>query len=224
MMRTLLFCTSWCDSLPGWRELYGRWLDYYASGRGPIAFDHALLIDDASPVLPDDRRVEIIREGEWPESLPKIGLYRFSERLGRSAKFVYPGWWRSYFCSLAVARRYGFSKVVHIEHDAFVLSRRLADHINALNTDWTSLWCPRYICPETAIQVICEDHYHELEAFRSDGIEALAGRAAELELPFSNIETQWTGDRYGEYLQDIPADADYACQVPAGVAVTFSRE
>lgn len=163
--------------------------------------------------MPDDPRVEVIHEGEWPGTLPRIAVYRHEQRLGRSGTYVYPGWWRSYFRSLDFARRYGFDKVVHAECDAYVLSQRLADHINALAIDWTSLWCPRYRCPETAIQVICADQYAEVEKMREGGIDALAGYAAELELPFSNIETKWTGDRYGEYRDDIPSDADYACQV-----------
>ncbi len=220
MMRTLLFCTSWSDSQERWRTIYGRWIDYYAAGQGPLAFDHAFLIDDASPLLPDDPRVSVIQEGDWPEVLPRIGLYRFSQRLGRGGKYVYPGWWRSYFFSIDLARRYGFDKVVHVECDAFVLSRRLADHLNALDADWTALFCPRYVCAETAIQVICKDHYDEVDAFRADGIDALSGLAAELELPFGNIETQWTGDRYGEYLKEVPADADYACQIRPDMALT----
>ncbi len=215
MMRTLLFCTSWSDSQQRWRESYCRWLDYYTADSGPIAYDHILLIDDASPILPEDSRVQVIHEGVWPGALPKIAIYRFAQRLGRSAKFVYPGWWRSYFCSLDFAQRYSFQKIVHVEYDAFVFSRRLADHINALAADWTSLWCPHYTCPETCIQVICEDQYHEVAAVRAGSLGELAGLAAELVLPFSNIETQWVGDRYGNYRDDIPAGVDYACQVRA---------
>jgi hypothetical protein len=218
-MRTLLFCTSWFDSKQRWHETYGRWLAHYTGDNAPLAYDHVLFIDDASPEAPDDPRVQVINEGEWPEVLPPVALYRHNHRLGRPSLLDYPGWWRSFFCSLEVARRYGFRKIIHAESDAYVLSQRLADHINALDKEWTSMWCPRYVWPETAIQVICDDEYGELQAVHDAGFAALKGRAAEYELPFSNIETRWIGDRYGDYRDDIPADADYACQVRPDMAL-----
>jgi hypothetical protein len=212
-MRTLLFCTSWFDSKQLWNNIYGRWLKYNTGAGKPFVFDHLLFIDDASPIAPDDPRVEVIHEDEWPDTLPPVALYRHRERLGRPAMLDYPGWWRSYFRSLDFARRYGFGKIIHAECDAYVLSQRLADHLNALDREWTSLWCPRYVWPETAIQVICQDEFAEMQLMCDAGYQALKGRAAEFELPFSNIETRWTGDRYGDYRNDIPAEADYACQV-----------
>jgi len=53
-------------------------------GRGLIAFDHVFVIDDGSPVMPDDPRVQIKHEGEWPGTLPRIAVYRHEQRLGRS--------------------------------------------------------------------------------------------------------------------------------------------
>lgn len=203
--------------------MYGRWLDYYVTDPVRIDFDHVVLMDDASPALPEEPRLPVVREEQWPATLPKVAIYRFASRLGRSAKFVYPGWWRSFFCALDFARRYHFGKIVHAESDAFVLSRALMDHINALRVDWTALWCPHYICPETAIQVICEDQYGELEALRAEGLDVLAGKAAELVLPFSNIETKWTGDRYGDFCDEIPPEADYACQVRTDMTLPSLR-
>jgi hypothetical protein len=218
-VRTLLFCTSWFDTARRWHDLYGRWLAYYGAVAPPLNFDHLLFIDDASPILPDDSRVAVIHEDEWPESLPPIAIYRHRERLGRGGALIYPGWWRSFLHSVEFARRYGFDKIVHAECDAFVLSGKLAAHLNALDKDWTGLWCPLYSWPETAIQVICKDEFGELAAMRDAGVDALAGQYAELEMPFSNVETQWIGDRYGEYSSSIPQNADFACQVRVDMAL-----
>lgn len=152
---------------------------------------------------------------------------------------VYPGWWRSFFHSLVLAKQVGAKKIIHIESDAYVISERMLDYINALESGWTTFWCASYQMPETAIQVICEDQFDAMENFAAKGFSEFNGHLAERILPFTCINRDFIGDRYGEFKipilrsgilksrkfntlkifqhdrfrQPIPKSADFATQV-----------
>jgi len=123
------------------------------------------------------------------------------------------GWWRSFLYSLTIARHYGYSRIVHIESDAYLLSRRIIDYINGIDQGWTVFWCPRYNCPEPALQVIARNQFDAMEAVAARGLDALTGAIAEMTLPFTHIERAFTGNRYGEFRRSIPSYADFACQI-----------
>jgi len=216
MLPTLLFCTSYIDSEATWLRRYRPWLDFIESV--PLDRTATFMVDDASPYPPSDPRLAI--RTALPNSLApgKVHLYRFERHLGRAGLAGYTGWWRSFLFSLDIAERYGFLKIVHIESDALLLSRRAVDYVNALTSGWTALWCPRYNIPETAIQAIVHDQFSAFRRIGEAGVEACAATLAEISLPFTHVEKGLAGNRYGEYRMRIPAYADYACQVVPGTA------
>lgn len=242
-MSTLLFCTCYARDQAAWQSRYQRWLDYYE--QGPIDWDRMFAIDDGSPYVPDAQVI-----GSFPATagaaLPAEAklLARFPDNLGRQAAAVYPGWWRSFFHSLQLARLTGASKIVHIESDAFILSQRLADFINEVSSGWHVLWSPRYRMPETAIQVICADQFAAFERFQQDPGNRMNEEFAENILPFTAIHKEFAGDRYSELKRNrwifrskkfdrfplfqrdffrvpIPDDADFATQVVPRQQVRF---
>ncbi|MBK6393940.1 MAG: hypothetical protein IPF73_03995 [Betaproteobacteria bacterium] len=153
---------------------------------------------------------------------PRAFFYRFATREGRIGLTGHRGWWRSFLFSLEIARAYGFERIVHVESDAFLLSRRIVDRINATTDGWTAFWCPQYGVPEPALQVIAHDQFDAMAAVAARGLDALTEALAELTIPFTRVEQGYAGNRYGETRGRIPGYADYACQVNApAIAVRY---
>ena len=208
--RTLVFCTAFSRSARTWERRYRRWLDAIR-GSG-LAKDQILMVDDGSPVLPNWHDLTIVHEQNCLGSDDEAILYHFGSHLGRRAVFDFEGWYRSFLFAGKYAAERGFDKIIHIESDAFLISRRVQDYFNRLSDTWTALWCPRHNLPETGLQVIAGTYVEKLANL--DKIlphSALVGKAFELQLPFSHIDRSFRGDRYRESLPYVPGVADYAC-------------
>lgn len=195
-----------------------RWGQYYSERKELFGAERLVLIDDGSPLqyVPAGIRV-VDADSPLPEELPDGPvMFRFNQNYGRQSSDIFPGWWRSFTFSSQIAKKYSFSRIIHCESDAYVVSHRLASYIERTTAGWVAFWCPRYEFPETAIQVICEDSFASLESFYKLGEdfwyqrEGLVGLAEQI-LPF-RVEKRFIGDRYGEYMEHYPSDADYVCQ------------
>jgi hypothetical protein len=167
--RALLFCTSYTGGAASpsrWR----RWCDYYDARRDAFGVERLCLIDDGSPVGAACPGTTIVDCERLPDELPAgIVCFRFAHHYGRRSLHSFAGWWRSFAFAAHVARRYGFDKLLHVESDAFVLTRRLADRLRALDSGWSALWCPRFRMPESAVQVLCGPALIELEGLFAAG-------------------------------------------------------
>jgi hypothetical protein len=244
-MKSLLFCTSYIRDAEAWKQRYQRWLDYYANG--PIDADFRIMIDDGSPYLPPPDVIQTVHHAA-PLALAGGGsaLVHFDDNLGRQSISAYPGWWRSFLHSLALARELGADKIIHIESDAYILSPRLADYINGVAAGWHVMWTERCQFPETAIQVICRDQFDALERFKARQPDLNYGEIAEKILPFTTVARQFKGDRYSEmrknrgifrsrkfdriplfqtsfFTTPIPADADFVTQAIPTQRLAFRK-
>ncbi len=209
---TLLFCTSYLRAPDRWTKRHRRWLDFHRAV--PLARAATFILDDASPHVPDDDDLTVL--ATLPQVLPPgrdTFFYRFATHEGRVGVAGHRGWWRSFLFSLDIAEAYGFERILHVESDAYVLSRALVDYFNAISTGWTALWCPRYNFAEPALQVIHRDQYPAMREIAARGLDVLTRQLAERTLPFTNVERRYAGNRYGEWRGRIPGYADYACQV-----------
>jgi len=212
-MKTLLFCTSYAENPQRWEARYRKWLDFFSSSK--VQRDQILLIDDGSPCLPAWRGTRVLRE--LPSQVPseKSVIFHFEKNLGRPALLIYPGWFRSFCFAATYARRYGFDKIVHVESDCFLYTARVVRYLNELRSGWTSMWCESQGFPETCIQVICADQMDKyLELSTMDYDRQLANRLIEVLLPFTNVCKDFIGDRYSEFGEWVPEDADFGCQIP----------
>jgi|SRR6185295_7071379 hypothetical protein len=219
---TLFFCTSFCRNEAVWRARPRRWLDHHLGL--PVAHDAVFVLDDASPFVATDDDVMVLET--LPDTLPATPaafVYRFAAREGRAGVMGHRGWWRSFLYSLTIARRYGYARIVHVESDAYLLSRRIVEHINAIDHGWTVFWCPRYNCPEPSLQVIASDQFDAMAEVAARGLDKLTQGIAEMTLPFTHIERAFTGNRYGEFRKAIPGYADFACQVNSPAMPTVYR-
>jgi hypothetical protein len=217
--RTLLFCTAYAMPHLGkfynWDQRYTIWLKGIRSSN--IHFDQILIVDDASPTVPEWSDVTVLGPGDPLQTQAELVFYRFDEHLGRRAVSDFPGWVRSFFFAAEFAEANGHEKILHLESDAFLISPRIQNWVNELRDGWTSLWCPRHRRPESGIQIIAGSAMQTYKDFASQPVEALAGAVIETTLPFTHVESGFIGDRYGEFQDYVPRQAEWCMQaVPNG--------
>ncbi|MBS0558638.1 MAG: class I SAM-dependent methyltransferase [Proteobacteria bacterium] len=211
--KTLVFCTAYAQSRELWDRRYRVWLD--AILRSQLRHDQILIVDDGSPVLPDWPDLAITGETMPMRPEAPVALFHFRDNLGRPRDTYFPGWLRSFFFAAAYARLFGFDKIVHIESDAFLITPRVQAYFNSVTEGWVALWCPRYKMPESGLQIIAGNAIERCAAFGRRSFDTPDADVIEKMLPFTHVETGFNGDRYGEYQDHIPRDADYVMQIKA---------
>jgi hypothetical protein len=234
MERVLIFCTSYVRHAAEWHVRYRRWIDYHARVFGDISAQGKepifAMIDDASPTLPSLRQLSglvvhtpaTLAAGN-AVSLGALNILTFDTHLGRSAVDCFPGWFRSFTAAAGLAKAAGATRIIHIESDSYVLTRRARDYLLAAATGWTALWCPKYRFAETCLQAITLDQFSVLDALaQADYEKDWAGKYVEMHFPFTHTEQGLVGDRYGEDVEHAPPQADYAAQV--GTRLRFQSE
>lgn len=244
-MKSIIFCTSYINDAQSWKDRYQRWLDYYETV--PINAIKKIMIDDGSPFLPPPEIIQTISVNDAVSlRQDKNLIIRFDDNLGRQSMLGYPGWWRSFLHAVQIAKDLGVEKIIHIESDAYILTPRLTDFINDIQSGWHVLWTPHYQFPETAIQVICKDQFGALEQLKQSNPSFAFSDIAEKVLPFTSINREFKGDRYSEFQKNrwifrsrkfnhipifnldfftvpIPADADFVTQTISRQQVEFKQ-
>jgi hypothetical protein len=216
-MRTLVFCTAFAEEPSVWAERYRPWVDTVMAGG--LAADQVLLVDDGSASLPgwaDTQLVSVDGLGD-AYTMPSAGrvvLAHFRARRGRRDILDFPGWHRSFCFAALYADRQRFDRVIHIESDACVISARAREFLTVFRAGWAAFWSARYDMPESAIQVAAGEGVRALAQFARAPYDALIGRTHERMMPFTHVEKRFSGDRYGEFGDAVPPDADYAAQIP----------
>jgi len=180
--------------------------------RSGLHFDQVLLVDDGSPLLPDWPDTQVVTDRLEYVIEKKILLYHFSERLGRPAATNFPGWHRSFVFGSTFARLHGFTKIIHLESDAYLISAAIISHFNQIEEGWSAPWCSRHTRPETAIQVVAGESLNAFHDWAAVDYGELAGTNHENAFPFTRILREFNGDRFGEFLSFVPADADWVTQ------------
>ncbi|MDP5241244.1 hypothetical protein Q9Q94_17015 [Uliginosibacterium sp. 31-16] len=210
--RVLLFCTSYIEDMDSWRNRYARWLSHHRQ----LAGDECVMcfIDDGSPYVPNKQTLPVYTslDGLSP-AVKGPFMFRFEERLGRSGLLSYPGWWRSFLASASIARALSCDKIIHVESDAYLFSRKMFRGLLGLEYGWWAAWCESQAFPESALQVICSDQFGALRLLSQRDPTTFCNMTAERFLPFTGILKQFTGDRYSEFRSTIPKNADFAVQI-----------
>jgi len=227
-MKSFIFATSYIDSDEKYEKRYLKWINYHKTL--PFAEDKQIfLMDDGSPEEYVSRfEAKIIKPEEIntnykvPQGklwLDKVNVYHFDQRLGINPKDNTPGiygstlgWYRSVFETVKIARKFQYDKIIHVESDAYLISKQICTFIDALDSGWTALWCPKYSFPETSIQIICKDQFDKLEELRNADLNQFKNLQAEWNLPISQVAKSFEGDRYGEMTNKQLPGIDYYCQ------------
>jgi hypothetical protein len=210
----LVFCTAYganpAHPSQGWNGRYLRWLN--AILRCELQYEQVLLIDDGSPVLPDWVGLRVLTDLSGPQPAERVVMFHFLDNLGRPGVYDYPGWFRSFAFAARYAQTYGFEKIIHIESDAFLVSRRIQHYFNEISDGWVTFLGSRHNYPESGLQIIAgsglRTYYETVARPYSDFI----GKPIEVILPFTRIEHGFIGDRYGETLTYVPMEADWTMQ------------
>lgn len=208
---SMVFCTSYIPDKDSWENRYKRWLKHH---KKVFAQSPLFIIDDGSPFLPHEEGVTINDNLDDLVVGELATIFHFNNKLGRHSVTDFPGWFRSFTFSVNVAKRLGCRKIIHIESDAFILTEKAVRYVEALASGWTAFYCPRWNFPESAFQVICEDSFTALEEVRDSSYkEIYSQKFLELSLPFTHIEKDIFGNRYGEFRRKVPRSADFAVQI-----------
>ena len=232
-MKSLIFCTAYVRNSDEWRKRYQKWIDYYTS----LSFSEGksiFLIDDGS----DEDNLKDFKGNRYNEGddylcdtlSPQVNLYHFTERLGINGEDNLPhlggstvGWFRSFFFSYFLAQRNNYDRIIHIESDAYLISKRMCDYIDSLESGWTTLYCPTYNFPESSIQVICRDTYDTMGVLANMPLDNFRQANAEYNPYVTHVEKGYIGDRYGERTTDQPPNIDYYNQCNLDTNLKFTN-
>ncbi len=219
-MKTLLFCTSYIANASSWESRYRRWLQHHRQCGAQLAA--ITFVDDGSPFLPTDLPV-IPAATMGQVDLPAESIIHFSEHLAGATKIDIPGWWRGLFAALALARHYGFHRLIHVPSDSFIVSERFASYLADTTSGWTTLQLGDRKATESVMQVICEDAFERLEAMVEKGPYGFAGQAAQHFLREMRVEHGFNGAHDHEVEQSILAGADSIESDLIGAVSTFPK-
>jgi len=120
----------------------------------------------------------------------------------------YPYCWRALYYIKNLIEE-GYEKIVVIDSDGFIVSKKMADYIKNLSSGWTSFWCKRWEFPEASIHVLCKDAFNMFYNFIKIPYQRRVGSIMEMTLPFTHIEESFVCDRFGETNDLLTDEMDY---------------
>lgn len=219
-MKTLLFAPLFLDG----EERYIRniqWIDYIMSIKPHLKFDEIYYVDNASN--PD--LLECFEKHINQYQLKNfIYIEKCKTRLLRNSDHGYGYWYSAFGKAVTHASLTGFSRIVHIDTDVYLLDKDICTRVNNLITGWTCFWSEMHQYPESTFQVIGKDQYKEVYEFMTrDFLKFYPNGLAELEIPWTNVIKEFKGDRYGEKNLEQTPDMDYYAQKPNDIKLKFNE-
>lgn len=184
-------------------------LDYYSRRIDELGVDQIYVSDNGG-------NADQVRRLLW--EFPSIELIRhpYLARGEHTHVYDYLPCWRALYDVKKVIGD-GFTKIITMDDDAYVLSGLLMDYIKYIGSGWTALWCPTFNFPESAMSVLCEDAFPIFHEFTSEPYERKNKSIEPFEkiIPYTRVEKNWNCDRWGEnrILQRPGMDAYFQCPV-----------
>jgi hypothetical protein len=193
-----------------------RYVDYYSKIQGDLGIDALAMADNASPY-------SLMRSFLYHvegKRFMKGSWFHYEERLTGGGGYNYPYCWRALYALKELLN--DFYKIVIIDSDGFILSKRLAHYVRDLDTGWSTLWCNKWQFPESSFQVICRDAYPILKDF-CDGDDYMKhnGKCMENVLPFTFVNKDFDSDRYGEDRVPQRDGMDFYSQAPLDIPLEY---
>ncbi len=215
MKGTVLWTTSYLDGVDksgsSRLERTKKFIKYYRGIQKEIGFDTLLLIDNCSdPAL--------WKEINNPFEIQSIRLFPHLEHGGGQN---YPYCWRGLYKLREVITQNKPKKLIYIDSDGFVLSKKMADWIKNTNTGWNTVWCPKYNFPEASIHVLNHDVFPAFLEFTKGDYMEHCGKAMERVLPFTWVNKDLNCDRFGETREPVKDDMDFYSQCPVDIEMKY---
>ncbi len=181
-----------------------------------------VLIDDGSDYKFLTRlHLPIYLPNERINNPPEIFIIHFEDNLGRPVTGIIPGWYRSFSFGAELGIRFNVDRLIHIESDTYVLSKKLWTRLLTAKT-WSAPYCREMGGAETTIQTIPRkwipylwDYYKVGKRFWYRLDLAKSTYIPEYVLPVEEYWFDLVGGRLGEdwWTESIPIDIDYVANV-----------
>jgi hypothetical protein len=226
-LKTLVCCGTATGTSLGQAALW-RWWFTYGPRRHALGATHFAVSNDGCTNLPVERFVDIKEYSERTsvESGERLTFVYHRNHLGRCGMLGYAGFWRNLSALAMISIHNRFDRMIYIEWDFFILSDSMLHEAKNTNTGLVCYWCPRYGFPESGMFVCSSGHMESLLEIAMANTEACLTKDAtviERCVPWTEIRKNRVGDRYPEYLDSIPQNADYCAQLPIASGL-FSRK
>lgn len=212
-MKTAMILPVWLGT-EAYIKKTEKFLDYYTQPQVlkdlGITVADIWLIDNASPQAEVDKI----------KAKYNVSIKQYHKHYARTAHLEYLFCWRCLYFARDLFQEYDYDKVIHLNNDVFILSKRLASFIEKFKSGWWSPWCPKHKFKECDLQVItkdCQDYWD----FTGDPYIRHNGSHME-HLIRAPIDKSWIGDRYAEYtVINIPDNADFSTQTKLETLVEY---
>jgi hypothetical protein len=230
-MKTILFSHFYLggrDEQGGLRtERTEKWLNYYEPLLIYLGAAEIFFIDDASSMeslskLGGEIITPNFKQIKQATFRPYLKVIRFPQRRPRKGIFDYPYYWRGMRLIPKLMRHFKVDKLINNDTDLFLLTPNIVNYIRELNKGWVSFWCPKYNWPESALNILNKDSVTLLSQLSRFSDTRFTNKPAEILLPFSYVNKNFNGDRFGEDKVPQSPAMDFYAQTPNEVLLTYN--
>lgn len=200
------------DALGSSRLDRTKWhLEYYRNIKEELGLKEFILVDNGSDLEALSELNAPIYDSKLDQVfIPHHGsndikIYRFENHLERVGIVEYPYCWRNmYFLATWIIHRChrDIDKIFICDSDAFVVSKKLAHFIRDLESGFTAMWSEHHRFPASELSILCKDRFIDFINWTKEkpwGVRSAEKIPLEVALPYSSIQMQFVGDRYGEF-------------------------
>ena len=219
-MKTCLYSLSYLDGLDNTGssrlERQIKYVKYYSKLKEILGFEWIEFCENNSSK--ENINNFIYAVSDQPGD---IAFYSFPAHIPRGKDYDMGYVWRGLHYIRELIED-GYEKIICIDSDGFVLTKRLADYIRNCNSGWVSLFNNYYNFPTAEMHILNKDKFEFFMGYTSTDWRVLNGQCQEKVLPFSDIERNFNTLRIGEY-PTTDVKYDFISQVPVSMKVELEK-
>jgi hypothetical protein len=216
-MKTLLWTGAAMGLPTHGQSIVFRWWNYYRVHREAMDVTHFAAFNDGDKNLPVELFVRM-QNANSPASYDPfsencLNLVYWPDHIGFGdpPNLHRRGFWRNVFKAVEVCQQQDFDRMILIEADTLIMGPDMLFEIGKTTTGATAYWCPAHGIPESSICIFGKDKFQALADFASD--ERRRDKGFESGMDWTEVRKHRVGDRYPEWTQSIPTNAEYCVQV-----------
>lgn len=130
----------------------------------------------------------------------------------------YPYCWRAQWEIKNLLTKWGYDKVIFIDSDFYLISKRMIDWARSVQNGWHTVQCRKYMWPAPELQVVVGGCQKFMDFTSGDWLSH-DGKCMELTLPFTFIHGEFNYGRYGEDRVPQKPDMDAYGQCPLDLTI-----